>query len=130
MKLIKRTIQYAKRDDLGSFLEEELQNRAEYGYPPSVRIVRHIFRSRNQDKLSFYLDKWSTLAKQRMEGICTMTDPTPAPLEKSEDFYRWHICYFTSSVTAVVRAVEELKREFEFDEDIDDVIDSDPISMM
>ena len=123
-------IQYAKRDDLGSFLEEELQNREEYGYPPSVRIVRHIFRSRNQDKLSFYLDKWSKLAKERMEGICTMTDPTPAPLEKSEDFYRWHICYFTSSVTAVVRAVEELKREFEFDEDIDDVIDSDPISMM
>lgn len=30
-------IQYAKRDDMESFLEEELENRAEYGYPPSTR---------------------------------------------------------------------------------------------
>ena len=123
-------IQYAKREDLGAFLEEELANRTEYGYPPSVRIVRQIFRARNQDKLAYTLSKWAELAQKKMEGICNMTDPTPAPLEKSEDFYRWHICYFTTSVPAVIRAIRELKAEFKFDEDIEDAIDSDPVSMM
>ena len=68
--------------------------------------------------------------KDYLDGVDLSKNEFFELLEKSEDFYRWHICYFTPSVTAVVRAVEELKREFEFDEDIDDVIDSDPISMM
>ena len=123
-------IQYAKRDDMQAFLEEELENRSEFGYPPTIRIVRQIFRARNQDKLSFVLTKYSELAHKALDDICSMTDPTPAPLERSEDFYRWHICYFTTSVKAVVKAIEQLKKEFPFDEDIDDVIDSDPLSMM
>ena len=123
-------IQYAKRDDMRAFLEEELDNRNEYGYPPAVRIVRQIFRSRNPDKLAFVLSKWREAAEKKMSGICSMTEPTPAPLEKMEDFYRWHICYFTSSVRAVVRAIGELREEFPFDDDIEETIDSDPISMM
>ena len=123
-------IQYAKRDDMRAFLEEELASREEYGYPPAVRIVRHIFRARNQDKLAFVLAKWAEAARARLAGICSMTDPTPAPLERAEDFYRWHICYFTNSVAAVVKAVCEMKKEFPFDSDIEDAIDSDPMSMM
>ncbi len=123
-------IQYAKRDDMQSFLEEELENRTEFGYPPAIRIVRQIFRCRNQDKLSFVLTKYSQLAHSALDDICSMTDPTPAPLERSEDFYRWHICYFTTSVKAVVKALNQLKKEFPFDEDIDEIIDSDPLSMM
>ncbi len=123
-------IQYAKRDDMQSFLEEELQNRTEYGYPPSIRIVRQIFRSRNQDKLAYVLGKWNELAQKALGDICSMTDPTPAPLERTEDFYRWHICYFTNSVISVIRGIQKLRSEFPFDEDIEETIDTDPLSML
>lgn len=123
-------IQYAKRDDMRSFLEEELANRAEYGYPPSIRIVRQIFRARNQDKLAFVLGRWAEIAREELSGVCTMTDPTPAPLERTEDFYRWHICYFTTSVVAVVNALRQIKKQFPLGADIEETIDSDPLSMM
>ncbi len=123
-------IQYAKRDDMQSFLEEEMANRSEYGYPPAIRIVRQIFRARNQDKLAFVLPKWFALAQTTLKDICSITDPTPAPLERTEDFYRWHICYFTSSVKSTVKTIQELKKQFPFDEDIEDVIDTDPYSMI
>ncbi len=123
-------IQYAKRDDMQSFLEEEMANRSEYGYPPAIRIVRQIFRARNQDKLAFVLPKWFDLVQTALKDICSITDPTPAPLERTEDFYRWHICYFTSSVKSTVKTIQELKKQFPFDEDIEDVIDTDPYSMI
>ncbi len=123
-------IQYAKRDDMQSFLEEELKNRSEYGYPPAIRIVRQIFRSRNQDKLAFVLPKWFELVQTALKDICSITDPTPAPLERTEDFYRWHICYFTSSVKTTIKTIQELKKQFPFDENIEEVIDTDPYSMI
>ena len=123
-------IQYAKRDDMESFLEEELAVRLQYSYPPFTHIVRQIFRSRNEDKLDFYTRKWAEIARMRLAGICTFRDPAPAPLEKSEDYYRWHICYFCRSAKTLVAKIAELKREFKFDADIDEYLDVDPMSMM
>ncbi len=123
-------IQYAKRDDMESFLEEELAARQEYGYPPTTRIVRQIFRSRNEDKLDFYTREWARLARERFSDICAFRDPSPAPLEKSEDFYRWNICYFCHSAKPLVARIMELRRDFPMDDDIEDCLDVDPMSMM
>lgn len=123
-------IQYAKRDDMESFLEEELENRTEYGYPPATRLIRHIFRSRSEEKLEFYTEKWAEQIERRIGGFCTIRGPAPAPLERSEDFYRWHIWYFTPNVRAAVAEISDLHRQFPMDEDIEDVLDVDPMSMM
>ncbi len=123
-------IQYAKRDDMESFLEEELENRKEYSYPPTMRLVRHIFRSRNEDKLEFYTEEWARQAVEKFGDICQIRGPAPAPLERSEDFYRWHIWYFCKNVKAVVSEINELKKSFDFGDDIEDVLDSDPLSLM
>lgn len=123
-------IQYAKRDDMESFLEEELANRAEYGYPPSTRLIRHIFRSRSGEKLEFYAEKWAEAAEAKIGGFCSIRGPSPAPLEKSEDFYRWHIWYFTQNVRAAVAEIAKLRKEFPMDEDVEDALDVDPMSMM
>ncbi|MBQ6534960.1 MAG: primosomal protein N' [Opitutales bacterium] len=122
-------IQYAKRDDMRSFLEEELQTRREYSYPPSMRLIRHIFRARNEEKLQFFAEQWAKLATEKFGDICQIRGPAPAPLERSEDFYRWHIWYFCRNVKAVVREILELKKSFDFG-DIEDVLDSDPMSLM
>ena len=123
-------IQYAKRDDMNSFLEEELRNRTEFSYPPAMRLIRQIFRSRSEQKLAFYTEQFARAAEKELKGICQIRGPSPAPLEKSEDFYRWHIWYFCPSVKPVVAAILSLKKKFPMDEDIDDVLDVDPMSLM
>ena len=123
-------IQYAKRDDMESFLEEELANRVEYGYPPSTRLIRHIFRSRSEEKLEFYAEKWANEIEKKIGDFCSIRGPAPAPLEKSEDFYRWHIWYFTQNVRMAVAEITKLRAEFPMDEDVEDTLDVDPMSMM
>lgn len=123
-------IQYAKRDDMESFLEEELKNRNETGYPPSTRLIRHIFRSRSEEKLEFYTENWAKEIEKRIGQICSIRGPAPAPLEKSEDYYRWHIWYFTPNVRATVAKIVDLRKTFPMDEDIEEVLDVDPMSLM
>ncbi len=123
-------IQYAKRDDMQSFLEEELANREEYSYPPTMRLIRHIFRSRNETKLEFYTEEWAKRAVERFGDICQIRGPAPAPLERSEDFYRWHIWYFCKNVKTVVAEIESLKAEFKFDAEVEDILDVDPMSLL
>lgn len=123
-------IQYAKRDDMQSFLEEELANRREYNYPPAMRLIRQIFRSRDEQKLSAHIQAWAKQAQEKFGNICQIRGPAPAPLERSEDFYRWHIWYFCHSVKPVVAGIISLKKTFPADADVEDVIDVDPISLM
>ncbi len=123
-------IQYAKHADMDSFLEEELEARAQYSYPPFSHIVRQIFRSKNRDKLEFYAAEWAKYARKPLSKLCTFREPAPAPLEKSEDYYRWHICYFCRSAKALAAKITELRRNFEFDADIDEYLDVDPVSMI
>lgn len=123
-------IQYAKRDDMQSFLEEELANRTEYSYPPSKRLVRHIFRSHSEDRLEAFTEEWANRAVEKFGDICQIRGPAPAPLERSEDFYRWHIWYFCKNVKAVVREINELKSEIKIPDDIEEVLDVDPMSLM
>ena len=95
-----------------------------------MRLIRQIFRSRSEQKLAFYTEQFARAAEKELEGICQIRGPSPAPLEKSEDFYRWHIWYFCPSVKPVVAAILSLKKKFPMDEDIDDVLDVDPMSLM
>ncbi len=120
-------IQYAKRDDMESFLEEELQNRKEFAYPPFRRIVRQLFKSRNPDKLSYYAEEFAKAAEKRLGNICEIRGPSPAPIEKIEDFYHWQLWYFCGNVSAVVSELVKLRAEFPLDEDVSDVLDSDPV---
>ncbi len=122
-------IQYAKRDDMESFLEEELANRTEYSYPPAMRLVRQIFKSRNDDKLAFYTEEWAKRAEKQFGHMCQIRGPSPAPLERSEDFYRWHIWYFCTSVKPVVAEILKLRKSLPMP-GVDEILDVDPMSLM
>src|SRR5262249_3860409 len=52
-------IQFARRGDFEGFLEEELSQRRESNYPPFRHIIRHIFRSKNQQKLADFAENWA-----------------------------------------------------------------------
>lgn len=122
-------IQYAKSDDMESFLEEELASRIEYGYPPSTRLVRHIFKSRSLQKLEFYTEEWAKLAERELAGVCQIRGPVPAPVERAEDFYRWQIWYFCQSASAVSSRIARMREAFKFDPEVQELLDVDPYDL-
>lgn len=122
-------ILYAKSADMESFLEEELANRIEYHYPPSTKLIRHIFKSKSLQKLEYYTEEWAKLAEKTLGEIAQIRGPVPAPIEKVEDFYRWQIWYFGSSISAMTKEISRLKENFKFDEDIQELLDIDPYDL-
>ena len=55
--------------------------------------------------------------------------PAPAPIEKMKGRYRFHLWYFTESVTRLVPVLVKLREEFPMDKDIIDVLDVDAVSL-
>lgn len=56
--------------------------------------------------------------------------PAPAPIEKVKDEYRYQIWYFCARTTAVVPALVRLQGTVKWPDDVIQVLDVDPMSLV
>ncbi|MGF1485320.1 MAG: primosomal protein N' [Opitutales bacterium] len=122
-------IQYARRVDFEGYLDEELEQRQEFHYPPFRHLVRHLFRGRNPEKVAFFAEKWSEHLQKHLELPMEIRGPAPAPIEKAKDFYRFQLWYFVGNVSKTVPEIVKLRADFRLDEDVLDVLDVDPVDL-
>ncbi len=122
-------IQFARRGDFDGFLEEELENRREYRYPPFRHLIRHIFRGRNEEKVAFYAEEWVRYLEKTLTDAIEIRGPAPAPLEKIKDHYRYQVWYFVGSVSRIVPQIVAAREKFPLDKDVQDALDVDPIDL-
>lgn len=122
-------IQFARRGEFDGFLEEELENRREFQYPPFRHLVRHIFRGRNEEKVAFYAEEWVRHLEKNISDPMEIRGPAPAPLEKVNDFYRYHVWYFVGSVSRIIPKITAARDSFPMDKDIHDLLDVDPLDL-
>ncbi len=122
-------IQFARRSDFDGFLDEELALRKEYHYPPSRRLIRHLFRGRNAEKVAFYAEQWAKRAEAALKGVAEIRGPAPAPIEKAKDFYRFQVWYFVAGVTQVAPILKQVRAEFPLDPEVIEILDVDPVDL-
>ena len=122
-------IQFSRQADYAGFADGELKVRSEYGYPPHRHLIRHLFRGPNPDKLKFFTSQWSKRAAALLGGRAELRGPSPAPIEKIRDEYRWQLWYFTGQVTRIIGELSKLRDEFEWPDDIAQVLDVDPVNL-
>jgi primosomal protein N' (replication factor Y) len=122
-------IQFARRADFDGFLDEELAMRKEYHYPPSRRLIRHLFRGRNAEKVAFYAEQWAKRAEAALKGVAEIRGPAPAPIEKAKDFYRFQVWYFVAGVTQVAPILKQVRAEFPLDPGVIEILDVDPVDL-
>ena len=123
-------IQFARRGDLEGFVEDELRQRQEFGYPPFRHLARHLFRSRNDSKAAFFAEQWSIRLRKEIDlSEVEIRGPVQAPLEKIKDQYRFHLWYFMRSVSKSLPAILELRRNFPMDDEVNDVLDVDALDL-
>ena len=56
--------------------------------------------------------------------------PSPSPIEKINDEYRYQVWYFTNSVSKVMPGLAKLRDEFTWPEGVTQVLDVDPVNLV
>jgi primosomal protein N' (replication factor Y) len=56
--------------------------------------------------------------------------PSPSPIEKIKDQYRWQLWYFAPSASRVIGELNQLRENFAWPDDIVQMLDVDPASLV
>lgn len=127
-------IAHAVKHDFQSFAAEEMSYRQRLFYPPFARLARFIFSSEDAAKLRAALDKcYAAIDKIRSHYAATeliILGPTPAPLSKLNNLYRYHLILKAKDAATLSTVLEELEQLFKFPSAISVAIDVDPLSLM
>ena len=122
-------IQFSRHADFVGFAEAELKMRHDFKYPPYRHLIHHIFRGPNPEKLKFYAEQWAKRVEAVLGDKVELRGPSPSPIEKIKDEYRWQLWYFTTQVTKVVAELAKLRAEFTWPDDVIQVLDVDPTNL-
>lgn len=122
-------IQFSRHADFVGFAEAELKLRHDFKYPPYRHLLHHVFRGPNPEKLQFFSEQWARKVESVLGGRVELRGPSPSPIEKIKDEYRWQIWYFVPSVTKVVSELDRLRAEFAWPDDLVQVLDVDPVDL-
>ena len=123
-------IQFSRHADYAGFAAAELPPRRQFGYPPYRHLIHHLFRGPNPEKLKFFAEQWARRVGEVLGDRVELRGPTPAPIEKIKDQYRWQLWYFTASVTKVIGELAKLRADFAWPDDIVQTLNVDPMNLV
>jgi primosomal protein N' (replication factor Y) len=123
-------IQFAKKSDFEGFADAELTMRKNFAYPPYRHLIHHLFRGPNPEKIMFFAQQWAKKVETTLAGEVEIRGPSPAPIEKVKDEYRFQIWYFTYRTAKVVAELVKLQQTIDWPADVTQVLDVDPMSLV
>jgi primosomal protein N' (replication factor Y) len=123
-------IQFAKKADFDGFAEAEMKMREQFAYPPYRHLIHHLFRGPNPEKILFYAEHWVKGVQAALGSTVEIRGPSAAPIEKVKDEYRFQVWYFTHRTQKVVTELVRLQAEFKWPDDVSQVLDVDPMSLV
>lgn len=123
-------IQFSRHADFAGFAASELKQRRDFRYPPFRHLIHHGFRGPNPEKLQFFAEQWARRVEGALGDRVELRGPSPSPIEKIKDEYRWQLWYFTTQVTRVVAELTKLRADFTWPDDMIEVLDVDPMNLV
>ncbi len=123
-------IQFSRQADFDGFAAAELKSRQAFRYPPYRHLIHHAFRGPNPEKLAFFAEQWARKVEAEFGDKIEVRGPSPSPIEKVKDHYRYQVWYFTHGVTRIIDDLNKLRRDFQWPDDVIQVLDVDPVSLM
>jgi primosomal protein N' (replication factor Y) len=123
-------IQFSRAADFDGFAAAELESRKTFNYPPYRHLIHHAFRGPNPEKLAFFAEQWAKKVEAEFGDQIEVRGPSPSPIEKVKDHYRYQVWYFTHGVTRVIDRLNTLRTDFAWPDDVIQVLDVDPVSLM
>ena len=88
----------AARQDFAAFVEQELQERREAGYPPFGRLIVFLWSGPDEEALVEVAHDSTSRLRRTIGDDAWLLGPAPAPLARLRDRYRWQALLRGSSV--------------------------------
>jgi primosomal protein N' (replication factor Y) len=128
-------IQFARHHDFDGFWEQELEFRRQTSFPPFWHVAMITLRSAAQTHAAFSTD---TLVRRLREALeagslppdTIISNPCPAPIEKSHGQYRFQIMLRTKRMTRLSKGVQEVLQKLTFPEEVLVSVDVDAYQLL
>ena len=123
----------AARHDYQLFASEELKNRAEWGYPPFTSMVRLVVRGPREPvtkEFAMHLGKL-LLEANAADGVpVKLLGPAPAPIARLRGLHRFHLQLQSTDTVGLHIAVRKTIADLKPPEDVQWIVDVDPLDML
>ncbi len=124
------SIQFARHHDYTGFAEQELEFRRSLHYPPYERFVLVTARGRNEEKTLYVLEQLAKEIGKLNLPETEITGPSPAPIARIEERYRFQVFLRTRRIMAVTPRLRPLFMDRAWPDDIRITLDVDPVDLL
>src|SRR5947208_1442175 len=124
------SIQFARHHDFAGYVEQELEFRERCDFPPFKHAVLITVRSAHEARGKFSAETLTRRLREALSEEFTVSDATPAPLEKLHSQFRFHILLRGSAIMRLSRLIREVLDKLPLPEDVTAAVDVDPYQLL
>jgi primosomal protein N' (replication factor Y) len=124
------SIQFARHHDFAGYFQQELEFRERCGFPPFKHAILITVRSAHEARAKLSAETLQRRLKEALPEEFILGDATPAPLEKLQGQFRFHILIRGEAIMRLSRLVRETVDKLPFPEDVTVTVDVDPYQLL
>ncbi len=124
------SIQFARHHDFAGYFEQELEFRERCDFPPFKHAVLLTIRSAHEARAKFSAETIARRLREALPDEFIRSAPTPAPLEKLQSQYRYHILLRGEAILRLSRLLRETLDKLPLPEDVFASVDVDPYQLL
>jgi len=124
------SIQFARHHDFAGYFQQELEFRERCDFPPFKHAILITVRSAHEGRAKLSAETLVRGLKESIKPEFILGDATPAPLEKLQGQFRFHILLRGEAIMRLSRVVRETLDKLPFPEDVTVTVDVDPYQLL
>ena len=124
------SIQFARHHDFAGYFDQELEFRERCDFPPIKHAILITIRSAHEARAKFSAETLGRRLKENLGSDFIVGEPAPAPLEKLQGNYRFHILLRGAAIMRLSARVRQTLDKLPFPEDVIVTVDVDPYQLL
>src|SRR6266436_8322674 len=124
------SIQFARHHDFAGYFQQELEFRERCDFPPFKHAILITVRSAHEGRAKLSAETLKRRLSEALPEEFILGDATPAPLEKLQGQFRFHILLRGEAIMRLSRLVRETLDKLPFPEDVTVTVDVDPYQLL
>lgn len=124
------SIQFARHHDYAGYFEQELEFRERCDFPPFQHAVLITVRSTHEERGRFSAETLRRRLREALPEEFAVAEAAPAPLEKLQGQFRYHVLLRGRAILRLSRLVRETLDKLPMPEEVVAAVDVDPYQLL